>query len=608
MAKIRLLPNELINQIAAGEVIERPASVVKEALENAIDAGATKIEVDIEAGGGKLIRVCDNGCGIGKSDLALAFTTHATSKIHSFEDLEHVRTLGFRGEALPSIASVSKTTLTSRLEAAEHAWKIAPYLSMDVSAAAHPRGTTIVIRDLFYNTPARKKFLKSERTERQHIDQLLQRMALSKDLLDIVLRNHGKTLGKYGGGTPEARIASVMGTEMLEQSAAVDAVNGNMRLSGWIGLPTYSHTHADKQHFFINGRIIRDKVIVHAIKQAYQDVLHHGRHPIFVLFLEIDPQLIDVNAHPTKHEVRFRESRLAHDFISSTLQHALRGVRPSAAIGETPSASQTEERKPFSASAVNAPPRPYPSRQRGTAATHLNESEAYYRWARNARAPTSTSPPPLSDDSAPPEPLSAAQTKTCEEQPLGYALGQIHGIFIVAENSRGLVLVDMHAAHERILYETFKALLRGEEKSQSQGLLLPEAVALSPAQEDVLDKHGAWLRQLGFAWQGGEGKLLLQGVPALLKKRDCAQIFRDVLEELETYPASSAIERLQDQVLSTMCCHRAVRAHDRLSLNEMNELLRAIENTPAAGQCNHGRPTWRQFDKRQLDALFMRGQ
>lgn len=609
MAPIRLLPKELINQIAAGEVIERPASVIKEIVENAIDAGATTINVDIENAGSKLIQVRDNGCGIAKEDLPLAFSTHATSKIQSFEDLEQLRTLGFRGEALPSIASVSKTTLISRLQEAEHAWKIAPYLGMDVTPAAHPRGTTITIRDLFYNTPARRKFLKSERTERQHISQLLQRMALSRDHLAIILNNHGKTLGQYGGDTPEARIISVMGKELLEQSAAVDAVNANMRLWGWIGLPTYTHTQTDRQHFFINGRIVRDKVVVHAIKLAYQDVLHHGSHPIFVLFLEIDPELVDVNAHPAKHEVRFREARLTHDFISSTLNHALRGVRPNVATPRTPSTAAAPIGAP---SAKPARSRSLPFAQYrqsgGHRAANLRESQAYYQWVQSTRPQTVTQAPNAADDSDNRDTFSAPDKNAeQEEHPLGYALGQIHGTFIVAESARGLVLVDMHAAHERILYETFKALLRGQGKSQSQRLLLPESIVVSPAQEDVLDSHNAWLRQLGFSWQTAAGQLLLQAVPALLKKHDCAQIFRDLLGELETYPTSGAVERLQDQILSTMCCHRAVRAHDRLSLNEMNQLLRAIETTPSAGQCNHGRPTWTQLDTNQLDALFLRG-
>ncbi|WP_298080987.1 DNA mismatch repair endonuclease MutL, partial [uncultured Cardiobacterium sp.] len=348
MPRIQQLPNHLINQIAAGEVIERPASVVKEIVENAIDAGATHIDIDIEDGGGKLIRVRDNGCGIYPDDLALAFATHATSKIRNLDDLEHVTTLGFRGEALPSIASVAKTTLTSRAEGEIQAWRISPHLGDAISPAAHPPGTTIEIRDLFYNTPARKKFLKSERTERQHIQQLVQTLALSHDGITIRLNNHGKLLGAYGGADLAARIASVLGDELLEQSLPIDARSGEMHLYGRVGLPTCAGNQPDRQYFYINGRMIRDKIIAHAIRQAYQDMLYHGRHPVYVLYLDIAPDLIDVNAHPAKHEVRFRESRLAHDFLYSSLHHALRGNIPAAQTApprETPAPSPAAARQ-----------------------------------------------------------------------------------------------------------------------------------------------------------------------------------------------------------------------------------------------------------------------
>lgn len=618
MPKIRQLPIELINQIAAGEVIERPASVVKEIVENAIDAGASEIEIDIEDAGSKLIRVRDNGCGIDKEDLPLAFSTHATSKIHSFEDLEHVLTLGFRGEALPSIASVSKTTLTSRAENAEMAWKIAPYLSNELSPAAHPQGTTIEVRDLFYNTPARKKFLKSERTERQHITQLLQRIALSKDGLKIIFNNHGKKLGEYGGNTFNDRIRSIIGEDMLEQAVPVDAVNGSMHLWGSVGLPTFTSPQTDKQYFFINGRMIRDKVIVHAIKQAYQDVMFHGANPIFALFLDMDPELVDVNAHPAKHEVRFREARMTHDFIYSTLNHALRDVRPAAIAANKPAPQPS-----LSATSFAAPQTPaaaplrgrealplhntyYPQHAPRTTQHQLNESAAYYRWASDGQTHTEA------QQAFPPQTLQHSDAlvppPSDDAHPLGYALGQIHGIFIVAENKNGLVLVDMHAAHERILYEKFKALLHGEAQNQSQTLLMPEDLALNPGQLEILESNKAWLQKLGFKWHITADDALLTAVPSILKRNDCAQILRDVVIELETYPSTRAIERLQEQVISTMCCHKAVRAHDRLSISEMNELLRAIETTPSAGQCNHGRPTWTQLDETQLGALFMRGQ
>lgn len=600
MPRIQQLPADLINQIAAGEVIERPASVVKEIVENAIDAGADRIDIEIEEAGSKLIRVRDNGCGIDKDDLALAFATHATSKIRTFADLEEVRTLGFRGEALPSIASVSKTTLISRTADADHAWKIAPYRGMDIHPAAHPQGSTLEIRDLFYNTPARKKFLKSERTERQHIVQLLERIALSKNHLQISLSQQGKTLFTYGGNTAQERIQSVMGEEMLEQAVHVDAQNGTMRLSGWVGLPTYSHTQTDKQHFFINGRMIRDKVVVHAVKQAYQDVLYHGRHPIFVLFLEIDPTLVDVNAHPAKHEVRFREARLTHDFIYSTLNHALRGVRPVKPASEHPGFSTA--RPPAAPASTRTPPPTLPLRSaspRAPSRHALNESQHYYQWTQQSQ----NTPPPLATlpESAP------AQTPETEH-PLGYAIGQVHGIFVLAENHHGLVIVDMHAAHERILYEQLKTRLSGQDRAQSQRLLVSASLPVTPAQLDILDEHGSWLHNLGFDWQTDDHQLTLTAVPNLLKRGDCTQLFADVLQELEEFPVSRTIEHKQAEILSTICCHRAVRAHDRLSLSEMNQLLRDIENTPSAGQCNHGRPTWTQLSEEQLGALFMRGQ
>ncbi|MFC0034789.1 DNA mismatch repair endonuclease MutL [Cardiobacterium valvarum] len=392
MPRIQQLPNSLINQIAAGEVIERPASVVKEIIENAIDAGATDIDIDIEDGGGKLIRVRDNGCGIHPDDLALAFATHATSKIQNIDDLEHITTLGFRGEALPSIASVSKTTLTSRAEGQEQAWRISPHLGNGISPAAHPPGTTIEIRDLFYNTPARKKFLKSERTERAHIQQLVQSLALSHAGIRIHLKNHGKTLGDYGGGDLTARIQSVLGDELLEQAVAIDARAADMHLYGRVGLPTCTHTQPDQQYFYINGRIIRDKIIAHAIRQAYQDMTYHGRHPIYVLYLDINPELIDVNAHPAKHEVRFRESRLTHDFIYSSLNHALRGNIPANAPTLPPAAP------PARSSVDDSTPRPRQTplylagSERRPGRSAVAESTAYYQWAQHI--PARHSPPP----------------------------------------------------------------------------------------------------------------------------------------------------------------------------------------------------------------------
>ena len=620
MPRIQQLPNSLINQIAAGEVIERPASVVKEIIENAIDAGATQIDIDIEDGGGKLIRVRDNGCGIHPDDLALAFATHATSKIRNLDDLEHITTLGFRGEALPSIASVSKTTLTSRAEGESSAWRISPHLGDAISPAAHPPGTTIEIRDLFYNTPARKKFLKSERTERQHIQQLVQNLALSHDGITIRLNNHGKPLGVYGGEGLAARIASVLGDDLLEQALPIDARAADMHLYGWVGLPTSATNQPERQYFYINGRIIRDKIIAHAIRQAYQDMLYHGRHPVYVLYLDIAPDLIDVNAHPAKHEVRFRESRLAHDFLYSSLHHALRGNTPAAAPRPENPAPPPEREVPAAA-------RQQPLRYSGdyrlerptTPRRALAESAAYYQWAQNIAPSPVPSPTGRGEQDYAPSPsptgggeqdyAAAPVNDDQTEHPLGYALGQIHNIFILAQNARGLVIVDMHAAHERILYERLKAQLRARHP-EVQRLLLPQSLAATPAHLDTLAQHRDWLHRLGFDLEASadESRIHINAVPSLLKHAAVAEIVGDLLHELGEYPASIAIERLQDEILSRLSCHKAVRAHDSLTIPEMNHLLRDIETTPASGQCNHGRPTWVQLTTDELGKYFMRGE
>lgn len=619
MPRIQQLPNSLINQIAAGEVIERPASVVKEIIENAIDAGATQIDIDIEDGGGKLIRVRDNGCGIHPDDLALAFATHATSKIRNLDDLEHITTLGFRGEALPSIASVSKTTLTSRAEGESSAWRISPHLGDAISPAAHPPGTTIEIRDLFYNTPARKKFLKSERTERAHIQQLVQSLALSHTGIRIHLKNHGKTLGDYGGSDLTARIQSVLGDDLLEQALPIDARAADMHLYGWVGLPTSATNQPERQYFYINGRIIRDKIIAHAIRQAYQDMLYHGRHPVYVLYLDIAPEHIDVNAHPAKHEVRFRESRLTHDFLYSSLHHALRGNTPAAA-------PRPENPAPPPEREVPAVARQQPLRYSGdyrlerptTPRRALAESAAYYQWAQNiAPSPvhpggsTSTNPTPSPSPTGGGEQDYAAAPVNGDpaEHPLGYALGQIHNIFILAQNTHGLIIVDMHAAHERILYERLKAQLRARHP-EVQRLLLPQSLAATPAHLDTLAQHRDWLHRLGFDLEASadESRIHINAVPSLLKHAAVAEIVGDLLHELGEYPASIAIERLQDEILSRLSCHKAVRAHDSLTIPEMNHLLRDIETTPASGQCNHGRPTWVQLTTDELGKYFMRGE
>lgn len=590
MAKILLLPPALINQIAAGEVIERPASVVKEIVENAIDAGATRLALEIEAAGSKLIRLSDNGSGIEKEDLALAFTTHATSKIRTLEDLEQVSSLGFRGEALASIASISKTTLTSCTQSSDHAWKISPHLNENITPAAHPQGTTIEIRDLFYNTPARKKFLRSDRTERYHITQLLAGIALSRAPFVITLHEQDRKILEYGGKTLKESLKSVMGDEFLAQSIEIQAEHEGMHLHGWVGLPTYTHQQTDKQYFFVNQRLVSDKLVAHAIKQAYEDMIHRQRHPIFVLFLTLDPALVDVNAHPSKREVRFRQAQLTHDFMFSSLHRALRNIQPRAAQ-LTPLSSASPKLPESTTATVQLHHKMMP--HTFARPPRLQETKAYYQWAQT--------PPPAVTPAPQPEIEKI-------NLPLGQALGQIHGTFIVAENAQGLVVVDMHAAHERILYEQFKSVLKTQKQIPVQRLLLPLPLTLTPVQQDSLAQHGAWLKTLGFDWTINDKEFILLTVPARLKNSDCISIIGDVLQELSEFPKSTQLQRAQEQIIANMCCHQAVRAHDLLSISEMNQLLRDLETTPAAGQCNHGRPTWIQLDATQLDALFLRGQ
>lgn len=618
MARIRPLPPMLVNQIAAGEVIERPASVIKETVENAIDAGANYIEVFIEDGGSKRIMVRDNGVGIHQEDLALAFATHATSKIRSFEDLERINTLGFRGEALPSIASISKTTLSSREQESAHGYTISPHENMHIQPAAHPVGTTIDIRDLFYNTPARKKFLKSERTERQHIRDYLERLSLSQPHLTIDFHSNGKTIARYGGETLDARMTSILGEEFVKNSIVIERHQDDMRLTGRIGLPTFSHSQSDKQYTFINGRIVRDKLLMQAIKQAYQDVLFHGRYPIYVLYLTVLPENIDVNAHPTKQEVRFRQSKAVFEFVFHTVREALREfARPTSqpthsiensviahqhlplSSGALSNTSPQVSRHIHGATADYAHSAPY--RATPTYAHHANPIAQPLHEFANTQSPASTV---LSAASS----LSPQSLPPLSMPPLGYALGQLQGIYILAENATGLIIVDMHAAHERVIYEQLKA--RYHEQHHSQQLLIPETIALSESDIELLSEHQNTLEKLGFHWRIAAHSMMahLLSAPAILRHTNPSALFSAAISELRDYPSSQCIERHIDTLLSRLACHKAVRAHDELTLNEMNQLLRDMENTPASGQCNHGRPTWTALSLAQLDALFLRGQ
>jgi DNA mismatch repair protein MutL len=600
---IRLLPPHIANQIAAGEVVERPASVIKELLENSLDAGANEIEVEVTQGGIGLLRVRDNGCGIALEDLPLALSRHATSKISQLDDLQRINSLGFRGEALASIASVSRLRLISRWQEAAHAYVI----SLEQAQAqplAHPIGTTIEVRDLFYNTPARRKFLKSERTEAGHIYETVKYMSLSRFGLALRYEQEGKLLLNLRAAQNQndalGRVGRVCGTEFVTHSIWVEQDNHGLHLSGWIAHPTFSRSQTDMQYIFLNGRMIRDKLINHAVRQAYQDVLYHGRHPAYVLYLNTDPALVDVNVHPAKHEVRFAESRRVHDFVYGVLKHSLAqpaGSRlPVTEITTTATPAVTPAATPAPRSATIATrgnPTPALMSRPPQKPLDLPQTLAYYRHLY----------PRADADKEKPAP---EETPALNDTPLGHALAQLQGIYILAENAQGLVLIDMHAAHERITYERLKKALN--DHIPTQALLIPVSVAVSEAEARSAEQHAAVFSRLGFEIQpAGPQSLLIRQVPALLSHADSAPLVRDVLADLLSFDHSQRIEEHLNEVLATMACHASVRAHQRLTLNEMNALLRAMEHTERSDHCNHGRPTWIQLTMSALDALFLRG-
>lgn len=606
MSRIQLLDPRLANQIAAGEVVERPASVVKELLENALDAGADQIQVDAEQGGVKLIRVRDNGSGIGADDLPLALSRHATSKIRTLDDLEAIGSLGFRGEALAAISSVSRLTLTSNVADNPEGWQVSVEgrdMAAQVQPAAHPRGTTVEMRDLFFNTPARRRFLRAEKTEFNHLEEVFRRIALSEFSTAFRLVHNQKVVHQLPAATSDAhraqRIARLCGSAFMEQSIAVDIEHGGLRLHGWLGLPTFSRAQSDLQYFFVNGRVIRDRVVSHAVRQAYQDVLYHGRHPAYVLFFELDPAQVDVNVHPTKHEVRFREQRMVHDFLYRSLHRAIADVRP----GSEPAPQRNEWQGSPSVStpvmseqsglALGTPMAPRPS----FAGEGMAQAAQYGDLVRSQVAESASSfvAPAMvqaADDVAP---------------PLGFAIAQLHGIFILAENAEGMVLVDMHAAHERITYERLKSAW-AEDKVRSQPLLVPLSMAVSTREADFAEQSPEVFERLGFVIErAGPETLSVREVPALMRDANHEALVRDVLSDLLTHGSSSRIESVLDELLSTMACHGSVRANRRLTIAEMNALLRDMEATERSGQCNHGRPTWTQMSLKDLDRLFMRG-
>ncbi len=624
MSVIKILSPQLANQIAAGEVVERPASVLKELVENSLDAGAQSIEIDIEQGGVKLIRIRDDGGGIDHDDLALALSRHATSKIDDLEDLEAVATLGFRGEALASIASVSRLSLTSN-NGGSSAWRAISEgrdMQVEVSPASHPQGTSVEVRDLFFNTPARRKFLRTEKTEYNRIDDSIKKLALSRfDVAFNLRHNQRAQLSLRPAKTQleqEKRVADICGTTFMEQALYVDNTRPGLRLWGWIGLPTFSRSQADLQHFFVNGRCIRDKVVSHAVRQAYQDVLYHGRHPAFVLFLEITPVDVDVNVHPTKHEVRFRESGSIHSFISSTLKKALAEDRPqdhlqSNSTGEFPSdgsAQHTGGGGQFSGM-VNQPdpnwqaaPQSQPAMQFSSRSNFGNSSSGAMSGSagsmQNYQSLYSTSDINL--------PESGSDVGDQQDiPPLGYAIAQLKGIYILSENREGLIIVDMHAAHERITYERMKGAF-DDQGLISQPLLVPESLAVSQREADAAEQHNEVFAKLGFVVERAAAEsVIVREIPAILRGSEVEALLRDVLSDLLEHGNSERIRDHINEILSTMACHGSVRANRKLSVTEMNALLRDMEATERSGQCNHGRPTWSQLTLDQLDKLFLRG-
>lgn len=626
MPEIKKLSPRLANQIAAGEVVERPASVIKELVENSVDAGARQLDVEIEAGGVKLMRVRDNGCGIGKQDLPLALSRHATSKIYQLDDLEAVGTLGFRGEALASISSVARLKLTSNDGAQETAWCAQAEgrdMEAELAPAAHPQGTTVEVRDLFFNTPARRKFLRTEKTEYSRIEDILKRIALSRFELGFSLKNNGRVVHSWRPANTiaeqERRVAQICGPAFMENAVHVDIQRTGLRLWGWVALPTFSRSQADLQHFYVNGRAIKDRLVAHAVKQAYQDVLYHGRHPAYVLYLELDPGNVDVNVHPTKHEVRFRDGRLVHDFLFSSLHKALADVRPSteqALQQPQPAMASLAQPEPSQAAlglaGVGAGPsstsnnysaQNYSSNFQGGSVGNVSEQISAYA---NLTAPTGASNVQYTNSAQ--SAADALQEDNSEIPPLGYAIAQLKGIYILAENANGLIVVDMHAAHERITYERLKQQFDHEQLA-SQPLLVPFSMAVSEKEATLAEESAKLFARLGFSVErAGPETLLVRQVPVILNRATVEDLLRDVLADVIEYGTSSRIEHNINEILSTMACHGSVRANRKLTVQEMNSLLRDMEATERSGQCNHGRPTWSQMTLAQLDKLFMRGQ
>ncbi|WP_151194462.1 DNA mismatch repair endonuclease MutL [Cysteiniphilum sp. JM-1] len=649
--RIKVLSTELANQIAAGEVVERPSSIVKELFENALDAGATEIILELEHGGKEKILIRDNGSGIEKDDLPLTLMPHATSKIYSLEELEAISSMGFRGEALASIGSIAKVKITSRTAQDEHAWCVDNQLGNELIPASHPIGTTIEVAEVFYNTLARRKFLKAERTEYVHIDELLKKFMLCHFNVALTVWHNGKEVKSYlVADTPQKqqqRIADICGDEFIDNALLIQAEAMDLQLYGWVAKPQFSKSRADLQYFYVNGRIIKDKLIAHAIKQAYKDVLHHQRYPAFILFFNIDPHAVDVNVHPTKHEVRFRESRLVHDFLFAKIHHALADTKP-----QLPELSETEndvDSLTFSiADKPSAPPNQnwrdktqYADHLRSDHRNNMTLYEQLINQKEEAQSFENTNDiealhkvelqtpqdkwqdatqlaMPLVIDEVTEATVDqnvtmteimtkAMPVKEAKTYPLGFALAQVHGIFILSQTEDGLIIVDMHAAHERVLYEKVKALWARHE-SVSQVLLLPLTFEISPVLLDVLDAHEELLNKLGFEYSAlGEKTLVIRAIPVYLKNNHIESLVMEIANSLKVSGKAKPMDDYIHAILATISCHKAVRAHDQITIEEMNQLLRDMEHTARADQCNHGRPTWVKMTVNDLDKLFMRG-
>ena len=600
--RIQALPIQLVNQIAAGEVVERPASVVKELLENCFDAGATQITLDIAQGGIRVIKIRDNGCGIFKDDLPLALSRHATSKISNLHDLESVASLGFRGEALSSISSVARLSLISRQQDDDCAWKVVAdgtETDFNPQPDPHPQGTTVDVRDLFYNTPARRKFLKAEKTEFSHIEQLLKKMALSRFDVGFVLNhNHKEVMNlkpAHSIGEQQQRIARILGSDFVENAITIEFEASGLQLTGWVGKPTFSRSQADMQYFYVNGRLIRDKLVSHAVKQAYKDVLFHGRHSVFVLYLNLAPTLVDVNAHPAKLEVRFREGRTVHDFLFRALYRSLAELRPetSPVIKHESFEADTSEPVLMNKGSISSKQGTHRANYTAQTSLPMQVTEQVNSYARLY-----------------PQVTAEIESKAVLEgmPPLGYAVAHLHAIYILAETENGIILVDAHAAHERITYERLKTQYH-QGSVPSQPLLLPLKIQVNQEEADLVEQQQAFFEQLGFEVNRiAPEAIVLRATPILLGKQDMDSLIKDILADLVTYGSSQRILEYSNELLATMACHSSVRAKRKLTVDEMNALLRQMEQTERIGQCNHGRPTWIELSTTDLDKFFLRGQ